>query len=164
MIFTLFLITGALVMGQTVQISGTVTSSEDGLALPGVNVTVKGTTIGAITGADGKYTISAPANARALIFSFIGFRTQEIAIRARHVSMQILEQDLFNVDEVVVVAYGTQQKRDVPGSVASVNVDAINKAPVQSFDQALQGKAAGVSITMPNGALNQCTGYPYQGI
>ena len=89
MIFTLFLITGALVMGQTVQISGTVTSSEDGLALPGVNVTVKGTTIGAITGADGKYTISVPASAKALTFSFIGFRTQEIPIRARHLSMQI---------------------------------------------------------------------------
>jgi hypothetical protein len=64
MIFTLFLVTGALVMSQTVQIMGTVTSSEDGLALPGVNVTVKGTTIGNIS--DGLYVISAPANAQAL--------------------------------------------------------------------------------------------------
>jgi TonB-linked SusC/RagA family outer membrane protein len=154
MIFTLFLITGVLVMGQTVQISGTVTSSEDGLALPGVNVTVKGTTIGAITGADGKYVISAPASAKALTFSFIGFRTQEITVSGKTRIDANLEQDIFNVEEVVVIAYGTQQKRDVPGSVASVNLDAINKAPVQSFDQALQGKAAGVSITMPSGALN----------
>jgi len=77
MIFTLFLVTGALVMSQTVQITGTVTSSEDGLALPGVNITVKGTTIGAISGIDGKYVISAPASAQTLVFSFIGFITQE---------------------------------------------------------------------------------------
>ncbi len=68
LIFTLLLITGSLVMSQTVQITGTVTSSDDGLALPGVNVTLKGTTIGAITGADGKYSISVPANAQSLTF------------------------------------------------------------------------------------------------
>src|SRR5659263_66830 len=118
MIFTLFLITGALVIGQTVQISGTVTSSEDGLALPGVNVTVKGTTIGSITGADGKYVLSAPANAQSLTFSFIGFVTQEVPIQGKKVVDVVLRQDLYNVEEVVVVAYGTQQKRDITGSVA----------------------------------------------
>ena len=66
----------------------------------------------------------------------------------------VLEQDLFKVDEVVVVAYGTQQKRDIAGAISSVKGDAIRSIPVQSFDQALQGKAAGVSITMPNGVLN----------
>jgi len=154
MIFTLFLITGALVMGQTVQITGTVTSSEDGLALPGVNVTVKGTTIGSITGADGKYVLSAPANAQSLTFSFIGFVTQEVPIQGKKVVDVVLRQDLYNVEEVVVVAYGTQQKRDITGSVASVDPKKLNNVPVQSFDQALQGKAAGVSITMPSGVLN----------
>lgn len=153
MILTLFLITGTLVMSQTVQITGTVTSSEDGMALPGVNVTVKGTTIGAITGTDGKYVISAPSNAQALTFSFIGYRTVDVPISGKTKIDVTLEQDLFNVDEVVVVAYGTQQKRDIAGSISSVKGDNI-KMPVQSFDQALAGKAAGVSITMPNGVLN----------
>lgn len=153
MIFTLFLITGSLVMSQTVQITGTVTSSEDGLALPGVNVTVKGTTIGAITGSDGKYVISVPTTAQTLTFSFIGFRTGEAQIEGRTRIDMALAQDVFNVEEVVVVAYGTQQKREITGSVASVKPDAI-KMPVQSFDQALQGKAAGVNITLPNGVLN----------
>ncbi len=145
MIFTLFLITGSLVMSQTVQITGTVTSSEDGLALPGVNVTVKGTTIGAITDTNGRYALSAPANAQALTFSFVGFRTIEVPIAGKTRIDAVLQQDIFNVEEVVVVAYGTQQKRDITGSVSSVKGDAIKSVPVQSFDQALQGKAAGVN-------------------
>lgn len=153
MIFTLFLITGALVIGQTVQISGAVTSSEDGMALPGVNVTVKGTTIGAITDANGRYTLSAPASSQALTFSFIGYRTIEVPIAGKTRIDVALQQDIFNVEEVLVVAYGTQQKRDITGSVSSVKGDDI-KAPVQSFDQALQGKATGVAITLPNGVLN----------
>ncbi len=153
-IFTLLLITGVLVMGQTVQIAGAVTSSDDGLALPGVNVTVKGTTIGAITAADGRYSIAVPANAQTLTFSFIGFRTLEVPIAGKTRIDAVLQQDIFNVEEVVVVAYGTQQKRDVPGSVASIKGEDLKTATVQSFDQALQGKAAGVSITLPNGVLN----------
>ncbi|MCJ7447288.1 MAG: TonB-dependent receptor [Bacteroidales bacterium] len=153
-LFSLLLITGSVVMAQTVQISGTVTGSEDGLPLPGVNITVKGTTVGAISGADGKYTLSAPASAQSLVFSFIGFVTQEAAIQGRTRIDIVLKQDLFNVDEVVVVAYGTQQKRDIAGSIASVKGDAIKSIPVQSFDQSLQGKASGVSITLPNGVLN----------
>ncbi|MBG0861218.1 MAG: TonB-dependent receptor [Bacteroidales bacterium] len=151
---SLMLITGSLVIAQTVLISGTVTGSEDGLPLPGVNITVKGTTVGAITGADGKYTLSAPAGSQALIFSFIGFVTQEVPIQSRTTINVVLRQDLYNIEEVVVVAYGTQQKRDITGAVSSVKGDAIKAVPVQSFDQALQGKAAGVSITLPNGVLN----------
>ena len=154
MILTLFLVTGTLVMSQTVQITGTVKSSEDELPLPGVNVTVKGTTIGAITGTDGRFTISAPANAQTLMLSFIGFVTQEVPIQGRTSIDVVLKQDLYNVEEVVVVAYGTQQKRDITGSVASVDIESLKSLPTQSFDQALQGKAAGVSITMPNGVLN----------
>ena len=136
------------------QITGTVTSSEDNLPVAGASVTVKGTTVGAITGADGKYVVSAPSSAQSLMISFIGFRTQEVAISNRRVIDIVLEQDVFKVDEVVVVAYGTQQKRDITGSVSSVKGADIRAVPVQSFDQALAGKAAGVSITMPNGVLN----------
>ncbi len=154
MLFSLLLLTGTLVIAQTVQITGTVTSSEDGLPVPGVSVIVKGTTLGALTGIDGRYVLSVPANSQTLMFSFIGFRTQEVVIAGKTKIDVTLQQDVFKVDEVVVVAYGTQQKRDLTGSVASVKGDAIKNTPVQSFDQALQGKAAGVAITLPNGVLN----------
>jgi TonB-linked SusC/RagA family outer membrane protein len=154
MLFSLFLLTGSLVMAQTVQISGTVTSSEDGLPLPGVTIFVKGTTLGALTDAAGKYVLAVPVKNKTLVFSYIGFKTLEVNIENKTTVNTVLEQDLFKVDEVVVVAYGTQQKRDLAGSVASVKGDAIKSVPVQSFDQALQGKAAGVSITLPNGVLN----------
>jgi TonB-dependent starch-binding outer membrane protein SusC len=153
MLFSLLLLTGSLVMAQTVMISGTVTSSEDGLPIPGVSVFVKGTTLGMITGADGKYVLAVPTNAQSLVYSFIGFKTQEALIAGKTKIDVVLEQDLFKVDEVVVVAYGTQQKRDVAGAITTVKGDAIRSIPVQSFDQALQGKAAGVSITVPNGVL-----------
>jgi len=154
MFLSLLLLTGSLVMAQTVVISGTVTSSEDGLPVPGVSVTVKGTTVGAITGMDGKYSLPVPASSKTLMFSFIGFKTQEVAIEGKTKVDIVLEQELSQLDEVVVVAYGTQQRRDITGSVSSVRGDAIKNVPVQSFDQALQGKAAGVMITVPNGVLN----------
>lgn len=154
MLFSLLLLTASLVMAQTVQITGTVTSSDDGLPLPGVTIFVKGTTLGALSDVAGKYFLSVPIKNKTLVFSYIGFKSQEIAIEGKTKIDAILAQDLFQVDEVVVVAYGTQQKRDITGSIASVKGDAIKGVPVQSFDQALQGKAAGVSITMPNGVLN----------
>lgn len=155
MFFSLMLITGSLVLAQTVQISGTVTGSEDGLPLPGVNITVKGTTIGSITGADGRYSLSVPTGAQTLVFSFIGFVTHEEPVQGRTTINVVLRQDLYNVDEVVVVAYGTQQKREVTGSIATVDGEALSKLNLQSFDQALSGKAAGVSTILPNGVLNQ---------
>jgi len=153
MMLSLFLLAGSLAIAQTVMITGTVTSS-DGAPLPGVTIFIKGTTLGALSGPDGKYNLSVPAKNNTLVFSYIGYKTQEIDATGKTTISPVLEPDLFKVDEVVVVAYGTQQKRDVTGSIASVKGDEISKAPVQSFDQALQGKAAGVSITMPNGVLN----------
>jgi TonB-dependent starch-binding outer membrane protein SusC len=154
MFFSLLLLTGSFAIAQTVLITGTVTSSEDGLPVPGVSVTVKGTTVGTITGNDGKYSLQVPSAEKILMFSFIGFRTQEIDITGKTRVDIALAQDISALDEVVVVAYGTQQKRDITGSIASVKVDAIRTVPVQSFDQALQGRAAGVNITIPNGVLN----------
>ncbi|HRU57444.1 MAG TPA: SusC/RagA family TonB-linked outer membrane protein [Bacteroidales bacterium] len=152
LLFLFAAVSTLLAVGQ-VQITGTVTDAQEGTPMAGVFVSVKGTTIGTITLQDGKYSISVPAGTQSLVFSFVGYRTQEVPIAGKNVVDVALQQDVFNVDEVVVVAYGVQQKRDVTGSVASVKGDAI-KMPVQSFDQALQGKAAGVSITLPNGVLN----------
>lgn len=153
-LFSLLILTAAMAIGQTVLVTGTVTSSDDGLELPGVFVTVKGTTLGAITGPDGKYSLQVPADARTLMFSFMGYVTQEQAIEGRNRIDVVMKQDMFNVEEVVVVAYGTQQKRDVAGAISTVKGSDIAMMPVQSFDQALQGKASGVNITLPNGVLN----------
>jgi TonB-linked SusC/RagA family outer membrane protein len=153
MFFSLLLITGTLVIGQAVQITGTVTSSEEGLALPGVNVTVKGTTIGAISGSDGKYVISVPANAQVLTFSFIGFRTIEIPIEGKTRIDVVLEQDVFNVDEVVVVGYGTQKKREVTGSITAIKGDDLKSLASPSFEGQLAGRSTGVQVTTYTGVL-----------
>jgi TonB-linked SusC/RagA family outer membrane protein len=152
-LFSLLLITGSLAIAQTVQISGTVTSSEDGLALPGVFVSVKGTTIGAITGTDGKFSISVPATAQTLVFSFIGFRTIEVAIQGKANIDVVLEQDVFKVDEVVVVGYGTQKKREVTGAIANVKGDDLKSLATPSFESQLAGRTTGVLISKSSGVL-----------
>lgn len=163
MLFSLFLLTGSLVMAQTVQISGTVTSSEDGLAVPGVSVTVKGTTLGMITGADGKYVISVPATTQTLMYSFIGFRTQEVAIEGRTKINIVLEQDVFKVDEVVVVGYGVQKKREVTGAISTVKGDALASLASPSFDSQLAGRSAGVLITKSSGVLGVAPRFQIRG-
>lgn len=137
---------------QTVQITGAVSSAEEG-PLPGVSIIVKGTTVGTTTDGAGKYSIGVPANATTLTFSFMGYKTQDVAIAGRRVIDVVLESDALALEEIVVVGYGIQYKRDVSGSVSSVKGENLKTIPVQSFDQALQGKAAGVTITMPNGVL-----------
>jgi TonB-linked SusC/RagA family outer membrane protein len=155
LLFLNFLLMGILVANaQMKTITGKVISSEDNSPIPGVSIVVKGTTMGTITNIEGNYSLQVPQNVKSLIFSFMGFRTQEAGIEGRSKVDITLETDVFSVDEVVVVAYGIQQKRDVAGAIASVKGEEIKTMPVQSFDQALAGKAAGVSITMPNGVLN----------
>jgi TonB-linked SusC/RagA family outer membrane protein len=141
-------------MAQERTVTGRITSTEDGSTLPGVNVILKGTTQGTTTDADGKYTITVPSTGGTLVFTFIGLQTKEEEIGNRSVVDMSLASDITQLSEVVVVGYGTQSKRDLTGSIASVSGAEIASAPVQSFDQALQGRAAGVSITTPNGVLN----------
>ena len=152
-LFSLFLMTGALVMAQTVQITGTVTSSQDGLPLPGVTIFVKGTTLGSITTTDGKYVLSVPANASALVLSYIGFKTQEIAIEGKTKIDVVLEQDVFKVDEVIVVGYGVQKKREVTGSISTVPGAALSNLAAPSFDASLAGRSSGVQVTTQSGIL-----------
>jgi TonB-linked SusC/RagA family outer membrane protein len=139
---------------QTKGITGAVTSKEDGTSIPGVSVMVKGTTLGTVTNLDGRFELNVPVDAKTLVFSFIGMKNLEVEIGNQTNINVTMETDVFSVDEVVVVGYGVQQKRDVTGSISSVKGEDIKLMPVQSFDQALQGKAAGVMITMPNGVLN----------
>lgn len=148
----IFLSSAALAQDRV--ISGQITSSEDGSTLPGVNVVVKGTTNGTTTDANGTYRMTVPSDAQVLVFSFIGLKTEEVAIGQRSTIDIALSTDVNQLSEVVVVGYGTQSKRDLSGSVASVNGKDIANAPVQSFEQALGGRATGVNVAIPNGVLN----------
>ena len=146
------------------KLSGTVTSSEDGLPIPGVSVSVKGTTLGTITGADGKYVLSVPTSAQTLVFSFIGFKTQEVAIEGKTKIDVVLEQDVFKVDEVVVVGYGVQKKREVTGSISTVKGDALANLATPSFDAQLAGRSAGVQVTTQTGVLGEAPRLRIRGV
>lgn len=148
------LVAASNAFAQERTVSGRVTSTEDGTALPGVNVVLKGTTIGTATDADGRYSMSIPSSGGSLVFSFIGLQTQEIPIGDRSVVDVSLALDATQLSEVVVVGYGTQTRRELSGSVSSISGSEVAIAPVQSFEQAMQGRAAGVQITTPNGVLN----------
>lgn len=150
-LFTLLLITGTLVMAQTVQITGTVTSSEDGIPMPGVSVVAKGTTIGSTTGTDGKYSINVPTSVQSLQFTFIGYTPQEVIIAGKTKIDVAMVTDLVQMEEIVVVGFGTQRKRDIAGAISSVKADAIERAPIASFDKAIQGRASGVQVTSNTG-------------
>lgn len=132
--------------------SGRVVGS-DGTGLPGVTVLVKGTSLGTATDIDGRYSLPAPAGATTLVFSFVGYTSQEARIGDGPVNVTLATSST-SLDEAVVVGYGTQSRRDLTGSVATISGKEIATSPVQSFDQALQGRAPGVNITTPNGVLN----------
>jgi TonB-linked SusC/RagA family outer membrane protein len=127
-------------------VSGKV-KDEDGSALPGVNVIIKGTTSGTATDADGQYTINVPLGNEILLFSYIGYANQEVAVNGRSVVDVTLVPNIQSLAEVVVVAYGEVKKNDLTGSVSTISVDDIKKVPATSLDQSLQGRAAGVQIT-----------------
>ena len=138
------------IQAQNVVVTGTVTSS-DNSPLPGVNVLVKGTSTGTVTDADGKYSLDAPPTGT-LVFSFIGMKTLETDINNQTVINMTMDADISQLDEVVVVGYGTQKKSDFTGSISSVSAKEIKAVPVASLSQALQGRAAGVLVTQTSNA------------
>jgi TonB-dependent starch-binding outer membrane protein SusC len=119
--------------------------------VPSANVVLKGTSIGALTDANGKFTISVPQSGGTLLISFIGFVTQEIPIGTSSVLNVTLKTESLSLNEVVVVGYGTQRRADVTGAISSVSSEKLNAVPVGNFDQALQGRAAGL-VVITNGA------------
>lgn len=137
--------------GQNRTISGTVKSEADDESLIGVSVKVKEAPGGTITDAQGRYTLQAKSG-QTLVFSYIGFRTLEVKIDNQKSIDVSLREDTKMLDEVVVVGYGTMKRSDLTGSVVSVSADDIKKTVVTSLDQALQGRAAGVSVTQNSGA------------
>ncbi|WP_163716645.1 SusC/RagA family TonB-linked outer membrane protein [Mangrovibacterium lignilyticum] len=137
-------------MAQTREITGTVTYSGDGSSLPGVSVSVKGTTIGTISDIDGKYTIRVPETATILVYSFIGMQTLEQPITGSVMNIS-LQQETVGVDEVIVVAYGTKTKRALTGAVTSVGSEVLDNQTAISPLRAIQGSAPGVNILTSGG-------------
>ncbi|NJB72810.1 TonB-linked SusC/RagA family outer membrane protein [Saonia flava] len=144
----LFCFVGQSIWAQN-QVSGVVNDS-NGTPLPGVNIVEKGTSNGVVSDFDGNYNISAPSNAT-LVFSYLGFQTSEIAVNGRSTLNVSLTEDTQQLDEVVVIGYGSQLKEDISGAVASVNTEALETIPQVSVDQMIQGRAAGVSVTTNSG-------------
>ncbi|MBW6479763.1 MAG: TonB-dependent receptor [Bacteroidales bacterium] len=127
------------------QINGIVTSS-DGQPLPGVTVVVKGTTTGTVTNDNGEFSLSIPATAETLVFSFVGMRTQEVTIGDRTTFSMVMEEETIGMEEVVVVGYGTQKKSDITGTVASLSKERLEMVPNLNIAQAIQGSIPGVMI------------------
>ena len=138
-------------LAQGIAVTGTVTD-ETGEPLPGVNVVIKGTSTGRVTDINGQYAINVPNQDAVLTFSFIGYTMQEIAVGNRRVIPVTLREDTQAIDEVVVVGYGVQRKRDVTGSIANVKGELLRDLPVANLSSALQGKAAGLDIVSAGGS------------
>lgn len=139
---------------QDVDVTGKVTSTEDGSPLPGVSITVKGTTKGTTTNVDGSYRISVPVNS-VLQASFIGFTTLEQAVNNRSIVDFTLVPATQTLNEVVVTGYGSQIKRDLTGNIVKIKGSDVADMPVTTFEQSIQGKAAGVQINQGTGKLAQ---------
>ncbi len=133
-------------------ITGTITDLSNGESLPGVNILVKGTTIGTITDADGNYRLTAPDNAETLVFSSVGYNSEELSINGRSVINLELTPDVQSLSEVVVVGYGSVKKSDLTGSVASVTPEELTALPTINAVQGLTGRAAGVQVIQNSGA------------
>ncbi|MDD2963651.1 MAG: TonB-dependent receptor [Bacteroidales bacterium] len=136
---------GLVLQAQQLTISGKVTDAS-GETLPGVSIQVKGTQMGTVTDVTGKYTLQAGSDA-VLIFSFIGMKSQEVALAGRTTLNVRLEPLATQLDEVVVVGYGSTKKMDLTGSVTTIKSDKIANQSVANIGQALQGKVAGVQVT-----------------
>ena len=144
LLFT-FLCMSTLGLFAQVKISGTV-SDKNNEPLIGVNIKVKGAPSGTISDFNGKFSLQVPNNNSVLTFSYIGYKTVDQNVDGKSVINIVMEDDSKAIDEVVVVAYGTQRKSHLTGSVASLKNDKLDEIPVSQLDQALQGKMAGVQI------------------
>ncbi len=137
---------------QGISITGKVTSSDDGEGLPGVNVIVKETNQGTVTDVEGNYALGVPDNESILVFSSVGYVSEKIVVGSQSVIDITLAADITTLSEIIVVGYGTQEKKDVTGAIGTVNSEDFKAHPVTRVDQALQGRTAGVVVTNSSGA------------
>jgi len=150
-LFAFLVSASVMLFSQGVQITGTVTDAENGEALPGVSVVVKGTTIGAVTDFEGNYSISVPNADALLVFSFVGMESQTFAVgNSTTIDVQ-LAVDAIKMDEVVVIGYGTSTREANTGAVTIIDEESLKDVPELSFEKMLAGKAAGVQVTATSG-------------
>jgi len=141
-----------LAFAQSKQVTGTVTSADDGMTMPGVSVIVKGTTVGVTTDMDGRYSLSVPGSGKTLVFSFVGMKSQDVAVSGRSQINVVLQTESIGVDEVVVTAMGVSRDKKALGYASvSVGGDEISKSQSVNPMNALQGKVAGVDISSAPG-------------
>ncbi|GAB3222746.1 SusC/RagA family TonB-linked outer membrane protein [Spirosoma arcticum] len=148
---TLFVLAGFVAWGQSVTVSGVVTADDNGQELPGVSVVIQGSSRGTVTDANGRYSVDAPAGAT-LVFSFIGYQSQQIKLTNQSKVDVKLGAAAGQLDEVVVVGFGTQTRRDLTGSVSSVDTKQLTQIPVANFQAGLQGLAPGLNVTNSGGS------------
>ncbi|MDA3894291.1 MAG: TonB-dependent receptor [Salinivirgaceae bacterium] len=141
---------GVMAFSQSLTVNGKITDKE-GNPLVGATVTVKGTTTGTIADIDGNYVLDIKANEATLVYSFIGYTNQEIPVNNQSVINVVMESDITDIDEVVVVGYGTQKKSVVTGAIAKVDQDILEKSSTTRIEQALQGQTAGVVVLNNSG-------------
>ncbi len=132
-------------------IEGIISDASTGEPLTGVNILVKGTSVGTSSNADGSYEVTVPSLQDTLVVSFVGFQTQEVAIAGRRTIDIPLQPQAISGEELVVVGYGTQTRREISGSVSSVTPEDFNEGAVSNPMQLLQGKVAGLSVVNTNG-------------
>ncbi|WP_222844092.1 SusC/RagA family TonB-linked outer membrane protein [Saccharicrinis aurantiacus] len=150
------------VFAQQSFITGTVTSAEDGLPIPGVSVVVKGTTTGTITNMDGKYNIKV-WQGKELLFSFIGMKNATVVAEGGIINVK-MEPESIGLEEVVAIGYGTQKKKELTGAVVQVKSDEITKIATADLGDALQGKVAGVSVQSSSGAPGEAANIQIRGV
>ncbi|WPY99606.1 SusC/RagA family TonB-linked outer membrane protein [Christiangramia sp. OXR-203] len=152
-LFLLFMLPMSFFAQNTV--SGNVTETATGLPVPGVNVIVQGTSNGTTTDFDGNYTISNVSNEDVLVFSFIGFVTQQIPYEGQSTIDITLDEDAATLDEVVLIGYGATSEQDATGAVEKISSETFNQGAVVAPEQLIAGKSAGVQITPGGGAPGQ---------
>src|SRR5690554_1300961 len=144
-----------------ITVTGTITDT-NGQPIPGVTVSLPGTTVGTATDLDGQYSINVPEGST-LVFSFIGYESQSVTVGDRSIIDVTLSEDMAALDEVVVVGYGTVKKSDLTGSVADISGESLRNMPVPSIDQKLVGQVAGVQIQQVSGAPGAGTSVKIRG-
>ena len=140
-----------VLFAQTREISGTVTSGDDGSPIPGASIVIKGTTIGTISDMDGKFSLKVTPEAKSLIVNFVGMTNVEVTITGKTNYNIILASQAIDVDEVVVVAYGTSKKASITGATASISAAKLAARPLTTVAKAIEGSTPGVQVTSGNG-------------
>lgn len=151
-------------VAQDRTISGNVTSTDDNSGIPGVNVIVKGTNTGTVTDVEGNYAFEIPEGSIALVFSSVGFVTEEVAIGNQSVIDLVMKSDITALEEIVVIGYGTQQKVNLTGAVGVASGEVFESRPIANVGEGLKGVVPGLNVTIRNGDPSRSIDFNIRGM